>query len=438
MAGQKKEAGSAFAGLLPSFKCKNKSVPELVSPGLIGRQPMTNIGLRKRVVQQCSCEHTVTGGIGDAGFGGSRSGRTGSGAGIRGKHRAGVKTPRSGSLVGSDGEKSSVGLDTSAQLWNSSNATPQNQGQATLLKRGRAKYLSRALAVGLAELKSPLEKSYRRSVYCSECIQQDDGMMTTRYCGNRWCLVCSRIRTARAVTAYGPVVESWSDPHMVTLTVRNCQGEDLRATMAAMLKAFQRCRDSIRKAGFQFRALRKLECTYNHRTGEYHPHFHVLTDGKEEAEQLRRRWLRQHPETANERAQDVRACDAGALMEVFKYFTKLTAPATTKQGRRIMPLAALDVIFRAMKGRRVWQPVGFRLPKEVAESIEGEELILSGTPAFKRQEERILWSWEPDLADWVDRETGESLAEYEPGERFRAFVGNIELAGGPAAVVSDA
>lgn len=294
----------------------------------------------------------------------------------------------------------------------------------TLQKRSRAKLLSRALATGLAELRSPLEKSYRNTVYCSECIAQEGGVMTTRYCGNRWCLVCSRVRTARAINAYMPVLGAWAAPYMVTLTVPNCDGPALESMIAAMLKGFTSCKRSMKRAGYVVRAVRKLECTYNPRREDYHPHFHVLVDGREVAEELRRLWLRYWKGAAVLDAQDVRPCDGnGGMLELFKYFTKLLTPGKGKRG--VAPLLALDTIFRAMRGRRVWQPVGFTLSAEEEEAIEGERLEVTGTAAFKRSAERVLWDWCQDVADWIDRESGETLSEYEPTQGYRELVASI-------------
>lgn len=289
-------------------------------------------------------------------------------------------------------------------------------------KRARAKFITTPLAVSLAELRGELEKSYRNTVYCAAFIVQEDGALQSKYCGNRWCLVCSRIRTARAINAYLPVLQEWADPHLVTLTRRNVAGEVLPVALDEMLKAFNSCKRSIKRTeGLEFRAVRKTECTYNAQRDDYHPHFHVIVEGRQQAELLRDKWVERYRGEAEIAAQDVRPCDESSLMEVFKYFTKLTTKATTGE-RRITPPEALDVIFRAMRGRRVWQPVGFTLKADEDAQIEGDELEVKGSPAFKRSAERVLWEWEQDLADWVDLRTGEALSEYQPPEKLRAFV----------------
>ena len=50
-------------------------------------------------------------------------------------------------------------------------------------------------------------------------LLQEGGKLSAKYCGNRWCLVCNSIRTAKLFAAYGPTLRSWEDAHFVTLTI---------------------------------------------------------------------------------------------------------------------------------------------------------------------------------------------------------------------------
>lgn len=294
---------------------------------------------------------------------------------------------------------------------------------ATLRKRARAKLMTLPVAVTLAELRTPLEQSYRNTVYCGTKVTQSNGKVTQKYCGNRWCLLCSRVRTARAIASYTPVIRSWSDPHLATLTVPNVPAGQLAEYLTNILKSLESCRRSMKRThGIALVAVRKLECTYNARRDDYHPHLHVVTETKEQAELLRTLWLDRHPECVAE-AQDVRPCDPEKLTEVFKYFTKLTTPTTKKGGRGVAPAHSLDTIFTAMRGRRVYQPIGFKLDDVETTAIPDGP----GTPSPSKRDplELVEWEWSQRLADWVDYETGEVLSGYEPGDRFRAFVDGI-------------
>jgi len=296
-------------------------------------------------------------------------------------------------------------------------------GQKALQKRARSLFISRAVAVRLADLKSPLAKSYRNTIYCSTDIVQEDDRLRTHYCSNRWCLVCNRIRTAKYINAYVPVIEGWSDPHFVTLTTPNVEAGRLRNHIGDMQRRLTRnCIEQIRRVDkLDLRAVRKLECTYNPRRDDYNPHFHVGVQGKEQALRLRDRWLRQYPD-ASIAAQDVQRMRPGQVIELFKYMTKLTTKGAGGK-RGIMPPAALDVIFQALRRRHTIRPYGFRVD-QLDQAVSGEEELedLAGTPAFKRFGEMVLWEWEQEMADWIDQLTGETLSEYELSDDIRALV----------------
>lgn len=352
-----------------------------------------------------------------------------------GEKRPGQFVAPSQLRTGSDSAGASS-LDTLAQLGqapsiSSKSAIPTPSPEVVELaqKQARAKYLTVPLATSLAELRSPLEQSYRNSIYCaSQRMQTDDGRLVAKRCKCRWCVACNRIRTAEAINTYLPVVEEWSDPHFVTLTRRTVDGHSIlpalsgsttRSSIDDMITRAANSAKGVRRTdGIDFQGIRKLECTYNPRTGLYHPHFHFITNSRESAEALIARWLRSHddPEWASPDAQDIRPADSRSLVELFKYSTKVVA----SQGgsvKRVSP-ERLDVIFRAFRDRRSWQPIGFKVPKPDG----SEELELTATQAFKRVGEDVLWEWEQSVSDWIDKETGEGLTGYSPSDRVEGVV----------------
>jgi hypothetical protein len=313
-------------------------------------------------------------------------------------------------------------LDTLAQLSQRTVA----EAEQRLLRRARAKCLTVPLSVTLAELRSPLEKSYRNSVYCADTLEQgEDGRVRGTYCGNRWCLVCNRVRTARAIDRYLPAIESWADPQLVTLTIRNVAAEELSRAIEQMLHELLAIGRAIKRTDrLPLRALRKLECTYNAERDDYHPHFHIAVEGTPQANGMRGRWLGLHPE-ASPQAQDVRPCDISALKELFKYFTKIIAKRPGMSSRAVAPAVALDVIFSAMKGRRVYQPMGFKIMTAAVADENAKVGISDATAAYKRLGDFIQWEWAQELHDWVDFSTGEVLTGYEPTEAFRELIRGI-------------
>lgn len=308
-------------------------------------------------------------------------------------------------------------LDTLAQLGTNSNTEPKDIG--FLAKRARAKTFTAPLSVKLASLNSDLKKSYWNSYYCNESLTQEGNKITGKYCNNRWCSVCNRIRTAKLIQGYNVPLSELEDKQFVTLTLPNCTGEKLRETIDFMLKSCKEVQEVFKKRhlrgkqDWQLVGIRKLECTFNHRTSTYHPHFHFLVEGEIAAKELVNEWLKRVP-TASRQAQDVRKADVGAETELFKYFSKIVTK--TEKGFTTF-VEPLDVIFTAMRGLRVFQPIG--LKKDVSEDIE--DIITEEISGI--EEKFVDWKWFRN--DWVDKSTGEVLTGYIPSDSMNRLIDNM-------------
>ena len=258
----------------------------------------------------------------------------------------------------------------------------------------------------MCSLNSPLARGYERTCSCGSVVEQNDGKLTSQYCGSRWCSVCNRIRSAQYISKYEPILKEWTDTQFVTLTVVNVEATSLLDTLTEMNKNFRRVLDLMRKRKIKIRGLRKVEITYNEEAKTYHPHFHVLVEGKAEAEMLHNEWLRLNP-TARGIAQSIKSVDAddvNVYKEIFKYITKLFSKDKDGKYKEVNP-TALDIIFRVMKGRRTLQPFGFVAP--VVEE-EGELELTEATDA--PGEEIKTWVWVDN--DWYDTGTGEALSNF--------------------------
>ena len=77
----------------------------------------------------------------------------------------------------------------------------------TYKRRAVAKFNTNALVFEMVKLDSPLTKSYWNSFHCSNIILQDGKTLTAKYCNNRWCTVCNRIRTGKLIKGYLPEFE---------------------------------------------------------------------------------------------------------------------------------------------------------------------------------------------------------------------------------------
>lgn len=299
----------------------------------------------------------------------------------------------------------------------------------TLEKRTRSKaldYVIKGRLMNDLEVKdSPLHQSYVKSTACNGTLTQEEGKIKAFYCWNRWCCVCNRVRTGILLNKYEPLLKEWDDKYFVSLTLRNPTAAGLAPTIDEMIKIFGHCAMSIKQTQkLDFQALRKMEVTYNVDEDTYHPHFHIIVKGEEQAEFLKEYWLHKVNKCdgrAVEVAQDVTVCDDDTTKELFKYFTKLLSD-------QMLYPKVLDTIFQAIKGRRTFQSY---LPKEIQQQmkqkIEDEEIILDrSTSAIRRLDETIYWDYIPQVRNYMDEKTGEFLTMYQPSKSFEKLLNNIE------------
>jgi len=144
-----------------------------------------------------------------------------------------------------------------------------------------------------------VEDIYRDSIYpkyadriekCSKLLdfglvkaendEQRFKLLAARFCRVRHCPTCQWRRslkwTARLFQALPEIIKEYPTHRWVflTLTVKNCDLVDLKATIATMTKAFVRLSKLKEFPGVGW--IKSLEITRNPETGKAHPHFHCL------------------------------------------------------------------------------------------------------------------------------------------------------------------
>ena len=323
--------------------------------------------------------------------------------------------------------KKRLPLDTLAQLGTDDDFALQSRveytDKKTLVKKARRKYFTSNLSLRLVDaskenVKSKLQKSYWNSYHCNaQLLYRTDGKITGKYCKCRWCMTCNAIRTAKSINSYVPVIQGWKDAYMVTLTVPNCKADDLKQTIYSMYESFRQVKDYVKTnynrklIDYKLVGVRKIECTYNPSRNDYHPHFHVIVKTKDMAQLLHDQWLVRQP-SANVKGQDIRKADTGSLQELFKYMTKVISKS---KDETVIYADSLDVIFNAMKGRRVLQNFGFVLPK----IVDPDEVVKTTAEMIQ-----AVYEWQNEVNDWVDLDSGECLTNYTPSDKFEDLIKN--------------
>ena len=318
-------------------------------------------------------------------------------------------------------QKNDYILDTLAQLQPQSNnylvykglqneQTSILQTVSSLKKRAKSKYITNQYLFKLIDLDSPLKKSYWNTFHCSSVLLQKDKKITSTYCNNRFCITCNRIRTAKLINGYTSEFEKFKKPYFVTLTIPNVYAETLKYTIDTMLSNFRKITNYIGKRSRldkmdRLVAIRKIEVTYNEVSNTYHPHLHIIVDGIQNAEYMRKRWLEMYTD-ARDFAQDIRKADKNSMIELFKYTTKIITK--TKQKGIIIDARSLDIIFQAMYKRRTFQTYGIQRVNEDIDELQSQE--------YTDIEEYDSVIYEYAGNDWYNTETGEELTGYTPGE----------------------
>lgn len=299
-------------------------------------------------------------------------------------------------------------LDTLAHLGNferenllqPATAKGYTANQETFQKRAKSKAVSDAVVLKLVSLESKLNKSYWQTWHCSRTVLQDGEKLSSRYCNQRFCTVCNRIRASKLMKAYLPSIDAMQDPYFVTLTRKNVKPTYLRSTIEDMVRKFDQSLDALKKRGIRMKGIRKTESTINETTRECHPHFHVIVDGKENAQMMVTEWQKRNKAVSTLKAQDFRPLvDA---VELFKYFTKLL----TKSGQ-FLPVE-MDKTFIAMRNKRVYQTFG-----GIKKAVEDIEVRQVSDCDWKVPQVEI-WSFQSGgrFSDWYNS-NGEALSEVE-------------------------
>jgi plasmid rolling circle replication initiator protein Rep len=240
---------------------------------------------------------------------------------------------------------------------------------------------------------------------------QEGNKLTSKYCDARWCNTCNRIRTAKLINGYEQPLKEFKEMYFVTLTIPNVNRNDLKPCIVGMIRNLSNVIKARRRAGNGCNGIRKLECTYNANEDTFHPHFHLVIDGKENAEFIQREWLKRYP-SASDKAQNLKPANIETAKELFKYVTKIVTKEK-KDFRIYVP--ALDVIFQAMYKVRTFQSFGnVRMVSEEVKELDSD--TYEQIPEY----EFMVWVWREN--DWFSMVTGEALTHYKPSEAMQKLV----------------
>jgi len=268
----------------------------------------------------------------------------------------------------------------------------KSESHAYLYNTAVRKFNTNAKLIGIinvAERKGNLSfvKSLWDTWHCKNVLIQNGTQLQGKLCRKRWCHNCNRVRIAENIDKYGDALLKLKQPYFVTLTIPTVSERELHSGINIRNKAFKRIIDNMRKNyGIKFSGLKSLEITFS--KGKYHPHFHIVCDGKETAELLQALWLKQHRQ-ANKKGQDIRPITSvQGLLEVFKYTVKPIADYLAH---------ASYVMYTTLFRRKTITTYGeVRTAKKTV-----QEQLTENTKADYIEPKFELWIWEQDEVDYI-------------------------------------
>ena len=298
------------------------------------------------------------------------------------------------------------------------------ENKKQLFNKAKRKYITNQMTLRLVDIANEKgdkkrAQQYWNTYHCQKIITSANGKYFGNYCKNRCCLQCCAIRKAEIINRYLPIISTWEDAHFVTLTVKAVPKEKLRLWFRAMKKAIRLISDRNKKRhkrgkAKRFKGIKSLECNFNPEKKTYNPHFHLIVDCKQTAVDLilewEETWTKKDDSLVDFRGQDMKPVynTESILIEVIKYGSKIfTEPdVKKKKNSKIPPMIyaqALDNIFEAMSGYRLFDRFGFNLPKKQKVKIN---------PSFISEFENF--HYDAILKDWVNLDSGELLTQYTP------------------------
>jgi len=257
------------------------------------------------------------------------------------------------------------------------------------------------------------------------------------FCRNRMCILCSWRRSlviyhqVLAIVHRAKEIYKTDVPLMLTLTVPNCQKEDLKETVSSMSEGFRRLseRKQVKKSVRGW--FRALEVTYNEASGTFHPHYHVLLmvpanyfQKKYDLYIDRDDWLKYWQEAMRDESisqVDIRKIKKkgnknqsveSLVGEVAKYATK-PGSYISRDGKKYKANRdAVENLYLGLKGKRLYGYGGIfkEVRKELKqEDVENADLVhIDGTDASPcgckvcgsaLLEE--LYTWRPGLSNYI-------------------------------------
>ena len=294
------------------------------------------------------------------------------------------------------------------------------------LEDGRRNWKGRKkMSLKVAELMKEYDKVRAKKIrLCStylEFVQTPDGerkLHKANFCRERLCPTCQWRRSIKlgrqADKIYKLLTDKGYKHIFITLTVRNCRGGDLSATIDHLGESLARLKRSELWKRAIAGSYRALEVTYNKETDTYHPHFHILATveggyfDKDNGSYITKDKLIAAWKAAARLDYDPSVDIEGITQKEGQSITSACAEICKYplKSAEIESSAVLEIIDRALRGRRLiqWSGVAQDARRELdLDDIESGNLIqVDGELPGEEELQKIVYIWRYGVYTPVD------------------------------------
>ena len=115
----------------------------------------------------------------------------------------------------------------------------------------------------------------------AQVVELEDGTVTIaeQRCRSRLCPRCAHLRSREMIGRAAVAIRAMNSPRLITLTLKSSD-DPLADQIARLTTDFKKLRRSETWKAHVVGGLYVIEVTYNERSQQWHPHMHVVADGK--------------------------------------------------------------------------------------------------------------------------------------------------------------
>lgn len=273
----------------------------------------------------------------------------------------------------------------------------------------------------------PWVSRYSASSFCSHSVKQKgDTIQGSIRCKSKWCRICNRVKAGSNWAKYGRQLAELPELHFVTLTTGpRATADELKTRVDEMYSVIRKIYRKLKDTGLPLAGFRSFEVTHEKNEDTFHPHFHILISGSQQAVMLLKLWNVAYGDRISKAAQECRVVLSSDREDVVREVFKYTHKTVTDKGM-ISP-AALHHINVVTFGRQMFIPFGIKAAKAAPQAADMDEGMDTETTTVQKVDwlpfREMVYHWDDRAMNWLSSE-GDELIDWNKTKAHRILQGH--------------